>query len=1156
MKNIFDSICGALPVFKELRTAVVKNYTPCGVTGVSNIHKSHLLAGLSGVGRVCVICDDESAAHRLVSDINALAGEESACVFPARDFNFSHLEGVSREYEQARITALTKLETRRASIVVASVEAALQSTIPPQALRKETFSLKAGAQIELKLLVERLLENGYTRTEQIEGPAQFAVRGAIADVFPIASGAPVRVELWGDEIDSISYFDIETQRRTDTAEEIAVPPAAEILLPAREELLGRLSSLAAKARGKNAEKIRAVLAREAELVRAGITLTNTDKFYSVAYETPATLLDYFDSGIAVFSEYTNCAERAKGFFGQLSEDLKILYEEGILFKELDGFYTELPALTARAEQLRAVYLDTFMRGYGDVKFKKLINANCYQTASWGGNLPHLVDELKTFTEQNYCTVVFAGSERTLPIIVNDLRESGINAAVLSAESPIERGVVYVATGSVSGGFEYPDIKCALITQIKTLKSKKRAPQKKHIGEGLKNLSDISAGDLVVHSLYGIGKFTGISKIETNNVTKDYITIKYAGTDVLYVPVTQLDLVSRYVGAQDDSAVRLNKLNSQEWAKTRTRVKTAVRDMAEELTKLYAKRQLAMGFAFSPDNDWQNDFEQRFDYQETDDQLRSIAEIKADMQKAVPMDRLLCGDVGFGKTEVALRAAFKCMLDSKQCAILVPTTVLAWQHYQTAIKRFEHFPIKVELLSRFRSPKEQQQILRKVKTGEVDLIIGTHRLVQKDVKFRDLGLVVIDEEQRFGVAHKEKFKESFSGVDVLTLSATPIPRTLNMAMSGIRDMSVIEEPPQDRYPVQTYVIEQNNGIIAQAISKEIRRGGQVYYIHNRIETIDRCVTRLQGLVPEARIGVAHGQISETALSEIWRQLIDREIDVLVCTTLIETGVDVPNVNTLIIEDADRLGLSQLYQLRGRVGRSNRRAFAYFTFRRGKVLTEIAAKRLNAIKEFTQFGSGFRIAMRDLEIRGAGSVLSGKQHGHLEAVGYDMYLRLLSEAIAEQKGEALPRSPEDCLVDVSIDAYIPDKYIRSLTQRIDCYRRIASIQDKEDSADVIDELIDRYGEPPKSVMGLINVALMRNTASSLGITEISQRNDSLFFFIKQPQVAQILSLSKKYKGRISFSDSTRPYISVALDKPAKQKAPDLMAEVLAAMKEATV
>lgn len=1061
------------------------------------------------------------------------------------------MEGVSREYEHKRIEALSNIRNGSCRIIAASAEAAMQGTIPPQALSDYSFTLSSGGEIDLNALTEKLISAGYSRTEQVEGQAQFSVRGSIVDIFPVQEKQPVRAELWGDEIDVLSYFDTESQRRTEPINEITIFPALEIIFPDSEELVCKLEQLSASVRGKNTDKIRAHILRDTELVRSGLTLTNLDKYYSIAYEKTSTVFDYFKGGICLVSEYQNCAEKAKAALIQLQEDLKLLYEDGILFKRLEGFFIDFPQVQSEIQSMPCVFADTFMRSNNDIKFKKLINSDCRQTGVWGGNISNLVDELKSFCEQDYCTVVLAGSEKTLQIIVNDLNEQGIPASLLDENSEIAPKRVYVRTGSLSGGFDYPDIKCAAITQMKAMTAKRKKTKHKK-GEEIKSLSDIAPGDLVVHSMYGIGKFAGIRSLENNGITKDYITIKYAGTDVLYVPVTQLDLVSRYIGPRDDSGVKLNKLNSSEWKKTRSRVKSAVKDMAEELTKLYAQRQTAKGYAFSEDNDWQRDFEERFDYQETDDQLRSIQEIKDDMQKPVPMDRLLCGDVGFGKTEVALRAAFKCMLDSKQAAILVPTTVLAWQHYQTAVKRFEHFPIKVELLSRFRTPKQQQQIIRELKRGTIDLIIGTHRLVQKDVEFKDLGLAIIDEEQRFGVAHKEKLKEAFKGVDVLTLSATPIPRTLNMAMSGIRDMSVIEEPPQDRQPIQTYVIEHNDGVIAQAIQKELRRGGQVYYIHNRIDTIERTVSHLQQLLPEARIGYAHGQISESDLSEIWRQLIDREIDILVCTTLIETGVDVPNVNTLIIEDADKLGLSQLYQLRGRVGRSSRRAFAYFTFRRGKVLTEIASKRLNAIKEFTQFGSGFHIALRDLEIRGAGSILSGKQHGHMEAVGYDMYLRLLNEAIAEQKGEALPRSPEDCLVDISVDAFIPEKYIESLPLRIDAYRKIASIITEEDSRDVLDELIDRFGDPPKSVIGLVNIALTRNTASRLKITEISQRGENVLFFIQRPEVAQIQALSAFYKNRIKFADGAKPYFSVRLDK--KQKPPALMTEVIKIMDNA--
>ena len=765
---------------------------------------------------------------------------------------------------------------------------------------------------------------------------------------------------------------------------------------------------------------------------------------------------------------------------------------------------------------------------------------------WGGELKQLIEDVSDYISRKYRIILCAGSEKTLPIIQQDLADNGIPCDLASDETDAGYGRVYLMSGSLSGGFEYPENKTVLITQGRSMDSvRKKKRKKKNKAEEIRSLADITEGDLVVHSSHGIGRFIGIRKLEFDGVTKDYITIQYAGTDKLYIPVTQLDMVSKYIGPRDDSGVKLNKLSSGEWQRTRSNVKRAVKDMAHELIALYAKREKSVGFAFYPDDEIQRDFEDRFPYVETDDQLNAIAEIKSDMERGRPMERLLCGDVGFGKTEVALRAAMKCILAGKQCALLAPTTVLAYQHYQTALRRFEHFPVNVELLSRYRTPRQQTEIIKKLKQGKIDLLIGTHKIIQKSVVFRDLGLAIIDEEQRFGVAHKEKFKESFTGVDVLMLSATPIPRTLNMAMSGIRDMSVLEEPPQDRYPVQTYVIEYNAGTIVQAIVRELRRGGQVYYIHNRVETIQACAARLQEFLPEARIAYAHGQMSEDEMSDIWEQLVEHEIDILVCTTIIETGVDVPNVNTLIIEDSDRFGLSQLYQLRGRVGRSNRRGYAYFTYKRDKVLTEIATKRLDAMREFTQFGSGFRIALRDLEIRGAGSILGGSQHGHMEAVGYDMYLQLLSEAIAEEKGEKPEKIPE-CLVDIQTDAHIPEKYISSLNQRIDLYRKIMNVTRDEDKFDLVDELIDRYGEPPKSVLGLIEVSLLRNKAAHLGITEISQKNAQMYFYTEYLTIDQIQALSAAYKGRITFNGSGKSYVSVKIDP---KKLPfDMMKEVV--------
>ncbi len=1152
---IFLKAVEGLPAYNDLLDAVAKDMTPVSVSGVSGIHKAQFAMGLYNDSPILIITDDEASAKRISDDINEMSKEICSYVYPAKDFTFSRVETASREYEHTRLGVLARICENNCKFVCASVEAAMQRTLPSGVLLSRTVKLSSGGNIILPELIRNLTAAGYSRCDKVEGASQFSVRGSIIDIFPVQEASPVRIELWGDEIDSMSYFDAETQRRTDSMEILKVSPALEVLFDSSDILLQKIEALSKSARGKRTELVRANFLKDTDRINTGLSLGNIDKYLPAAYEKAHTIFDYFntDAGksTVIFSEYHNSYEKSKAIISQHMEDIKILLDEGELCRGLEGYLLEFPELMSEAGKFRLVHFDTFLRN-SDNKYKKLISVTANQTAPWGGEIRQLTEDLLSYCGHGYSVIVMAGSEKTLPIIEQDLRDEGISCNIMTEKSELSKGHVLLTTGCTSSGYDYIDIKTALITQARAAVSKRKYKKVKK-GEEIKSLSDISPGDLVVHALHGIGCFQGIKKLEMEGITKDYIMIKYAGTDVLYVPVNQLDLVSKYIGPRDNSGVKLNKLSSQEWQKTRNRVKKAVKDMADELIKLYALRSQTKGFAFSEDDDWQNDFERRFQYQETDDQLRSAHEIKSDMQKDIPMDRLLCGDVGFGKTEVAFRAAFKCMLDGKQCAILAPTTVLAWQHYQTALKRFEHFPMKIQLLSRFRSKKEQEQILKELKRGQIDMVIGTHRIVQKDVGFSDLGLVIVDEEQRFGVAHKERFKEAFTGVDVLTLSATPIPRTLNMAMSGIRDMSVIEEPPIDRYPVQTYVIEHNEGIILQAVTKELRRGGQVYYIHNRIETIDICAAKLSQALPEARIGVAHGQITEERLSEIWRQLVENEIDILVCTTIIETGVDVPNVNTLIIEDADRLGLSQLYQLRGRVGRSNRRAFAYFTFRRGKVLTEIASKRLDAIREFTQFGSGFRIALRDLEIRGAGSILGGKQHGHMEAVGYDMYLQLLSEAIAEEKGSPLPKRPEECLIDLQIDAHIPEKYIESLAGRLDIYRKIASLQSKDDSMDLIDELIDRYGEPPKSIEGLITVALLRNMAGKLGITEITEQNGIMVFHLKTATIEQIQSLVQNLKGRVTVNGSSKPFIAVKM--LSSDKSVELMQTVIELMQEAT-
>lgn len=1147
--DFFKQTFAELEGWKSIENCISSDISPVCATGLSHIHKAQMLYTLSQNNTIIVIADTEAEAKKLCDDINMMAQSSNlAMLFPAREIFLTSAVGMSRDYEHQRIEALSAVIDGKCKIIAASAESAMQPVIAPEVLMEYTLTIKNGSQLDLESFKTKLVKMGYVRSDKVEGPSQFSVRGAILDIFPVQSEFSVRIELWGDEIDSMSCFDLETQRRTDAIDEFKIAPAVETIAD-RVLLADKIERLSKSIRSKKADIIREHLSSDVEKLHEGNELDCIDKYIPLIYDEMPSIFDY-SNGLVVFVEYTNAVERSKGVTLQYNEDCKILLEEGTLCRGLEGHYFEFPQVMEKAQHNKCIFMNNFISGLDRVGYKKIVNFEGVQNAPWGGEMRQLNEDLHSYCERGFRTMLIAGSEKTLPIIKQDLEGEGIDCDIAKAGSVCLAGRVLLMTGSLSGGFEYLENKTAVITQAKAASSKKKKKKQKK-GEEIRSLSDITAGDLVVHSLHGIGRFAGIRKLELEGVTKDYITIQYAGKDVLYVPVTQLDMVSKYIGPRDDTGVKLNKLSSVEWQKTRNNVKRAVKDMAEELIALYAKREQSKGIAFMPDDEIQRDFEARFPYAETDDQLQSINEIKEDMEKIRPMDRLLCGDVGFGKTEVAFRAAMKCVMNGRQCAILVPTTVLAMQHYQTALKRFDQFPVNIEMISRFRTSKQQQDIVKRLKKGLIDVIIGTHRLVQKDIEFKALGLAVIDEEQRFGVAHKEKFKEYFSGVDVLTLSATPIPRTLNMAMSGIRDMSVIEEPPQDRHPVQTYVIEFNMGMILQAITRELKRGGQVYYIHNRVDSISGCAARLQELLPDARIAYAHGKMTEENMSKIWNSLVEHEIDILVCTTIIETGVDVPNVNTLIIEDSDRFGLSQLYQLRGRVGRSNRRAYSYFTFKREKILTEIASKRLNAMREFTQFGSGFRIALRDLEIRGAGSILGGRQHGHMEAVGYDMYLRLLTEAIAEEKGEPIQKAA-DCTVDIRIDAHIPEKYIESLSQRIDVYKKIATIENSDDKMEMIDELIDRYGEPPKSVSGLIEAALLRNTAASLGITEIKQNDENLIFYTANPKMEQISELSKSFKGRILFNSLSKPYISVKLEK--NQRPEKLMNEVLKTMQVA--
>ena len=1147
--KLFTAVAHSLESYGRMIDNIKNGRTPFLCVGLSAIHKANFIyAAQQDLNTpLLVLTQDDLAAARLATDLNAMAGsEEFALVFPSRDYSYRQMESVSGEYEQQRLGVLSRILQGEAPVIVASAQAASSRTVSPEALKQATFTIsldpdknEAGS---MEQLVSRLIAAGYVRRPQVDGVSQFAVRGGILDLFPPGETNPVRIEYWGDDIDTITYFELDSQRRTDSLDTLSVSPAGEVLF-AEGELIEKIKLLLdSLGHRKQTAAARETIEKDLEKLETGMELDSLDKYFPLTGKF-TSLLDYFNHAPVFLSEYIDLKETLRAQWAQYQEDLKILFEEGQLAKGLDSFYLSPEMLEGKLQDRQEIYLETFAHG-GFGELKDVINLSPLQNSGWNGDLKLLKSDLDPLMEQGYCCCVFAGTDKAAQNLAADLSRLGLPASYEKDLKAIRYRKVIVLAGTLSTGFEYPEIRFSLTTTARAYSLPTKKPKKRK-GEEIRSLSDLSPGDYVVHVTHGIGVFDGIHKLELQGVVKDYIKIKYAGSDILYVPVTQLDLVSKYIGPREDSHVKLNRLHSTEWQKTRQRVKKAVDEMADELIALYAKRMSVKGYAFSPDDELQRDFEDHFEYQETDDQLRCIKEIKEDMEKPVPMERLLCGDVGFGKTEVALRAAFKCVLDGKQCAILCPTTILAWQHYQTLTARMGNYPVNIELLSRFRSPKEQKEIMGKLERGLIDIIVGTHRLISKDIHFKDLGLAIIDEEQRFGVAHKERFKEMLASVDMLTLSATPIPRTLNMAMSGIRDMSVLEEPPQNRHPIQTYVLEHDTGVVIEALRKELRRGGQAYYLHNNTETIDACAGKIQQMIPEARIGIAHGKMSEEALSRVWRQLMEQEIDILVCTTIIETGVDVSNVNTLIIENADRMGLSQLYQLRGRVGRSSRRAYAYFTFQRGKVLTEVATKRLNAIREFTRFGSGFRIALRDLEIRGAGNILGTRQHGHMEAVGYDMYLRLLSEAVAEKRGEEPEiKSTAECLVDIQLEAHIPEDYIENLSQRLDIYRKIASVRNEADSSDLIDELIDRFGDPPDAVKGLIDVALLRNTAAQFGFKEITQKGQMLHMIPEKLDVNVAAMINMFMKGRCIVVSGQTPYIGVKIQGSAMDTLREVM------------
>ena len=1081
-----------IPEAASLAEAVEKGGCPAAVTGLSSVHKAQIAAALArGTGRPLVmVCTDEAEAGRLAGDLETLLGVPALRLY-ARELFVRAGAVASRQWEMARIGALYEMAQGQGRLLVCTAEGLLQKTAPAKRLRDSAITLEVGGRWDLSDLTLRLASAGYSRCDQVEGVGQFALRGGILDVFSPLMEEPVRCEFFDDEIDSLGSFDTTTQRRT------ANLPSA-LLLPAAEQL------------------------PDTEMVSAFGCL-------------PADAL-------ICLCETGRITERVKGVLFQAKEDTESLLAAGEPNGDLVSLLLSQSEWLSELERFPVCMMEALPTSRYPLNPRTLLTINAKQLSAYGGSMDAAAGDLEHYRSVGFGALLLCGNAPRARNLQRMLQERDLPTALdFEGEALPAPGEIRLTVGALSAGAEYPQLNLAILTEGQlTAASSGKAPAKRSVKKDnrqkLLSYTDLTPGDLVVHVHHGIGRFEGMRKMPVDGVEKDYIKIAYAGGDSLYVPATQLDLVSKYIGGgQDESRpMKLNKLGGTDWTKQKAKAKAAAKDLAKGLIALYAERQRRPGFAFSPDSPWQREFEEAFDYAETDDQLRCIEEIKKDMERPVPMDRLLCGDVGYGKTEVALRAVMKCVLDGKQAAILVPTTVLAQQHFNTAVNRFRSFPVEIRVLSRFQTPGQARQILSDLRAGRVDLLIGTHKLLQKDIQFKDLGLLIVDEEQRFGVSHKEKLKEMARQVDVLTLSATPIPRTLNMALSGIRDMSTLEEPPHNRQPVQTYVVEHDWGMIADAMRREIDRGGQVYYLHNRVETIDLTASRIRKLLGEdVKVVVGHGKMTEQQLSSVMEQMVEGEAQVLVCTTIIETGIDIANVNTLIIEDADKMGLSQLHQLRGRIGRSSRRAYAYMTYRSGKILTEIASKRLTAIKEYVEFGSGFKIAMRDLEIRGAGNLLGPEQSGYMMSVGYDMYLQLLEDAVLEEQGGKKPVVTE-CAADLTVNANIPERYVPSAEQRMDLYRRIAAIRSQEDAADLIDEMMDRYGDPPKSVYTLLDVALLRAAAAKAGISDIAQRGDKLRFLITDFAVEAIAKVCAmpKYRQRLHLAAGEKPSLTLTL------------------------
>ena len=1099
--------------FKSITEKISEKTFPINIYGISESGKSYIINGIfeENDNSMVVVTHSDVDAKNLYEDLSFYTTD--VFYFPVREVVFYNVDAISGDLRWARLKVIKEiLQNERKKIIVTSIDALTSLYTPKEYYLRYSMIIKTGDDIDLKEISKSLLQCGYERVEVVEGKGEFSFRGGILDVFPPTSAYPYRVELFGDEVDSIRTFNTESQRSIEKVEEFSIFPSKEVIVDDEcrsravqniNEELKKVIANVSKENKESVEKIKGIVGKNIELLNNTYYFETIDSYLPFFYEKLDSFFDYLQGYTFVVDDFKRSSGKMESIYYEFNENYMSFLQRGDILPSQNILLLNKGELESKLENSSLITLSSFLNKSDglfntvDIGFEE-VTLNKYN-----GQLNMLIEDIQERKEKKYKTVILAGTRPRGERLVKTLMEKGIFSTYKDSIDKIEAGEVVITFGNLLRGFDYPELELSIISDKDIFGETRRkrsgkAVRKKGVAK-ITSFAELKPGDYVVHANHGIGVYKGIKQMAAGGTTRDYLDIVYDKGDKLYVPVDQLDLVQKYIGSEGNSP-KINKLGGAEWQKAKAKARKSINEIAQDLVKLYAARATLKGHSFGKDTEWQRQFEDEFPYEETPDQLASLEEIKSDMESDKPMDRLLCGDVGYGKTEVAIRAAFKAVMDGKQVAFLVPTTILADQHYNNFIKRFSDFPIKIDMISRFRTPKQQKATLQALKEGNVDILIGTHRLVSKDIVFKDLGLLIVDEEQRFGVAQKEKIKGMKKNVDVLTLSATPIPRTLHMSLTGVRDISVIETPPEDRYPIQTYVVEQNDQLIRDAILREIGRGGQVYFVYNRVESIDSMANYIRDLVPECKVGIMHGQMTEKELETEMIAFMNKEYDVLVCTTIIETGIDISNVNTMIVHNADKMGLSQLYQLRGRVGRANRIAYAYFIYTKDKILTEVAEKRLKALKDFTELGSGFKIAMRDLEIRGAGNMMGSSQHGHMASIGYDLYCRMLEDTIKLIKGE-IENEPIETSVDIKVDAFIPSSYITDEIQKIEVYKKIAAIENINDFMEIKSELEDRYSSIPDSVYNLMDIAYIKSICKGLYIEDIKETAKELRFkFVK--------------------------------------------------------